>query len=168
MGQLHLGVGTRYERDGRAFLVQQVLGDGRLVVEDQSGGGHEVVTREELTAAWAEGALRFAGRGRGARTEETGGRPRAYTIADFHLLPDGERAEAWRRYALIRPLLAWPPEARTRRAIAEYLSAAAGPERTTHGAAGEAASRGSVERYLRAYEASGGDIRALVPTTNTA
>jgi len=26
-------------------------------------------------------------------------------------------------------------------------------------------SRGSVERYLRAYEASGGDIRALVPTT---
>jgi len=26
-------------------------------------------------------------------------------------------------------------------------------------------SRGSVERYPRAYEASGGDIRALVPTT---
>ena len=167
MGQLHLGVGTRYERDGRTFLVQQVLGDGRLVVEDQSGGGQGVVTREGLTAAWADGALRFAGRGRGrgARTEEAGGRPRAYTIADFHVLPDGERAEAWRRYALIQPLLAWPPERRTRRAIAEYLSSAAGPEHTTHGAAGEATSRGSVERYLRAYEASGGDIRSLVPTT---
>ncbi len=63
MGQLHLGVGTRYERDGGAFLVQQVLQDGRLVVEDQSGGGHEVVTREEVTAVWAEGgaALRGAG-----------------------------------------------------------------------------------------------------------
>ncbi len=98
MGQLHLGVGTRYERDGRAFLVQQVLQDGRLVVEDQSGGGQGVVTREELTAAWAEGALRFAGRG--ARMEEAGGRPRAYTIADFHVLPEAERAEAWRRYTL--------------------------------------------------------------------
>ncbi len=163
MGQLHLGVGTRYERDGRAFLVQQVLQDGRLVVEDQSGGGQGVVTREELTAAWAEGALRFVGRG--ARMEEAGGRPRAYTIADFHVLPEAERAEAWRRYTLIAPLLGWPAERRTRRAIAEYLSAAAEPERTTHGVRGEAASRGSVERYLRAYEASGGDIRALVPTT---
>jgi hypothetical protein len=32
------------------------------------------------------------------------------------------RAEAWRRYTLIRPLLAWPAGARTRRAIEEYLS----------------------------------------------
>jgi len=39
MGQLHLGVGTRYERDGQAWVVVQVRGDGRLVVEDQSVGG---------------------------------------------------------------------------------------------------------------------------------
>jgi len=126
-----------------------------------------VVTRAELTAAWAEGALRFAVRG--ARTEKAGARPRAYTIADFHVVPEGERAEAWRRYALIQPLLGWPPEKRTRRAIAEYLSATTsasiGPERAERVEGEEGASRGSVERYLRAYEASGGDIRALVPTT---
>ncbi len=63
MGRLHLAVGTRYERDGRAFLVVQVLRDGRLLVEDQSGGGQAVVTREELTAAWDGGALRFMVRG---------------------------------------------------------------------------------------------------------
>jgi len=119
MGQLHLGVGTRYERDGQAWVVVQVLRDGRLRVEDQSAGGHEVVTRAELTTAWAEGALRFAVRGRRTRTEDAGTSPRAHTIADFHVLPDGERAEAWRRYALIAPLLAWAPEKRTRRAIAE-------------------------------------------------
>jgi len=55
MGQRQLGVGTRYEREGHTCLVTQVLRDGRLVVEDQSGGGQEVVTREELTAAWAAG-----------------------------------------------------------------------------------------------------------------
>ena len=37
MGRLHLGVGTLYEREGRTFRVVQVLRDGRLVVEDQSG-----------------------------------------------------------------------------------------------------------------------------------
>ena len=163
MGQLHLGVGTHYEQDGHAWVVVQVLRDGRLRVEDQSAGGHEVVTRAELTTAWAEGAPRFAVRGRRTCTEDTGTSPRAHTIADFHVLPDGERAEAWRRYALIAPLLAWAPEKRTRRAIAEYLSSAVGREGAEHG--GQTASRGSVERYLRAYEASGGDIRALAPPT---
>ena len=123
MGQLHLGVGTRYERDGRAFLVRQVLQDGRLVVEDQSAGGQEVVTREALTTAWREGALRFVVRGAQGREEKEGTQGSRAAIADFHVLPEGERAEAWRRYALIAPLLAWAPERRTRRAIAAYLAA---------------------------------------------
>ncbi len=169
MGRLHLAVGTRYERDGQTFLVRQVLRDGRLVVEDQSGGGQGVVTRDEVTAAWDRGALRFAVRGPGVRVGEKGEGtlPTAYTIADFHLLPETERAEAWRRYTLIRPLLTWPAGARTRRAIEEYLSTLSGA-RTQAGGEGAAAgvggmSRPSVERYLRAFEASGGDIRALAP-----
>jgi len=173
MGRLHLGVGTRYEREGRTFRVVQVLRDGRLVVEDQSGGGQVVVTREDLTSAWEGGALRFAVEGPGVRaagtagTAGTGALPTRYTIADFHVLPEGVRAEAWRRYRLIEPLLGWPAGARTRRAIAEYLSSASASGGTEAGGGGQGAgvSRGSVERYLRAYEASGGDIRALVPTT---
>ncbi len=163
MGRLHLGVGTRYERDGRAFLVVQVLRDGRLLVEDQSGGGQGVVTREELTAAWDGGALRFEVQGPRA---VAGGGPAlstAYTIADFHLVPEVERAEAWRRYTLIRPLLAWPAGARTRRAIEEYLFSNAHDGHADGESGLAATSRGSVERYLRAFEASGGDIRALVP-----
>jgi len=74
MGQRHLGVGTRYERDGQAWVVGQVRedgqawvvgqvrGDGRRLVEGQSGGGQGVMTREEVTAVWAAGALRFAAR----------------------------------------------------------------------------------------------------------
>ena len=169
MGRLHLAVGTRYERDGHVWVVVQVLRDGRLRVEDQSAGGQEIVTRAELTAAWADGALRFAIRGRGAHMKEAGTSLAAHTVADFHVLPESARAEAWRRYTLIAPLLGWPPERRTRRAIADYLfsiaSASIGPESAERGVGEEGASRGSVERYLRAYEASGGDIRALVPTT---
>jgi len=169
MGRLHLAVGTRYERDGHVWVVVQVLRDGRVRVEDQSAGGQEIVTRAEVTAAWADGALRFAIRGRGAHMKEAGTSLAAHTVADFHVLPESARAEAWRRYTLIAPLLGWPPERRTRRAIADYLfsiaSASIGPESAERGVGEEGASRGSVERYLRAYEASGGDIRALVPTT---
>ncbi len=122
MGQLQLGVGTRYERDGQAWVVVQVVRDGRLVVENQNVGGQEVVRREDLTAAWAAGVLRFAVRGRGARVEGEGTLPTRYMIADVHDVPEAERAEAWRRYRLIAPLLEWAPEARTRQAIKEYLS----------------------------------------------
>ncbi len=165
MGRLHLTAGTRYLRDGRAQVVRQVLRDGRLLVEDQSVGGEAVVTRAELTAAWAEGRLRFEVRGPGARARGDAALATAYTIADFHLVAEGERAEAWRRYTLIRPLLAWPPHERTRRAIEQHLV----DTRVRHGLdldrAPGAVSRTSVERYLRAFEASGGDIRALAPAT---
>jgi len=97
MGRLHLAVGTRYERDGRTFFVVQVLREGRLLVEDQSGGGQAVVTREELTVAWVRGALRFEVRGSGAQVEGKGRLPTGYTIADFHLVPEAARAETWRR-----------------------------------------------------------------------
>ncbi len=144
----------------------QVLRDGRLLVEDQSGGGQAVVTRAELTGAWDRGALRCAVQGPGVRAGGEGVLPTAYTVADFHVLPEAERGEAWRRYALIRPLLTWPAGGRTRGAIEQYLGGASpADEGRGPGAGGGAASRGSVERYLRAYEASGGDMRALAPTT---
>ncbi len=159
MGRLHLSAGTRYRWDGRTCVVVQVLRDGQLLVEDQAGGGQVVVTREELTAAWDRGAVCFEVRGPGVRTGREATLSTGYTIADFHVLPEAERGEAWWRYALIRPLLALPPGGRTRRAIEQHLRGA-GPA----GSAGGAVSRGSVERYLRAFEASGGNIRALVPS----
>jgi len=166
MGRLHLSVGTRYRRDERAQVVRQVLGDGRLLVEDQSVGGEAVVTRAELTAAWAEGRLRFEVRGPGARAGEgEAALATAYTIADFHLVAEGERAEAWRRYRLIRPLLAWPAQERTRRAIERHLVEAQARDGPDLGMGPGAVSRTSVERYVRAFEASGGDIRALAPAT---
>ncbi len=163
MGQLHLAAGTRYLRDGRAYVVLQVLRDGRLLVEDQTVGGQAVATREDLTAAWAGGLLCFEVRGPGAGARGEAALPTAYTIADFHLLPEAARAEAWRRYTLIRPLLAWPPGVRTRRAIARHLADTRTPHGSDPSAGLGAASRTSVERYLRAFEASGGDIRALAP-----
>jgi len=168
MGQLHLAAGTRYEREGRAYVVLQVLQDGRLRVEDQTVGGQGVATRVELTAAWVSGLLRFAVHGPGTTARGEATLPTGYTIADFHVLPEAERAEAWRRYAVIRPLLGWPAGARTRRAIAQHLAERSREQGPDLGAGPGAVSRTSVERYLRAFEASGGDIRALAPARTRA
>ncbi len=78
----------------------------------------------------------------------------------------------WDLTALIRPLLAVPARERTRGAIVRYLAGEEGRQRQGDDHAGDAgdagdaggantrrASRASVERYLRAYEGSGGDIR---------
>jgi len=159
MGRMHLGVGTRYTQDAQTYVVVQVVEHGRLVVENQSAGGRTVVTRAALTEAWREGALRFVLHGGGRA--EGGARTQAAQTTDLHTLPEGARAEAWRRYRLIAPLLEWAPERRTRDAIAAYL---ANVEQEGGGSAERGCSRPSVERYLRAYEASGGDLRALVPT----
>ncbi len=159
MGRMHLGVGTRYTQDAQTYVVVQVVEHGRLVVENQSAGGRTVVTRAALTEAWREGALRFVLHGGGRA--EGGARTQAAQTTDLHTLPEGARVEAWRRYRLIAPLLEWAPERRTRDAIAAYL---ANVEQEGGGSAERGCSRPSVERYLRAYEASGGDLRALVPT----
>ncbi len=166
MSRVQVTVGTRYRWDGRVYVVRQLVGEGGLLVEDQTGGGQAVVARADLQAAWGAGALTFAGVGTGSAPDTSAGRA---TIADFHLLSEGQRAEAWRRYALIQPLLAVPAGERTRGAIERYLAGEGVPtgqgEDRAGGAGTPTASRGSVERYLRAYEASGGDIRSLVPAT---
>jgi len=94
---------------GRAHVGGGAGAAGRVIAGGgPAGRGQAVVTRAELTAAWDRGAVRFEVRGPGGRTEGEATLPTGYTIADFHVVPEAERGEAWRRYALIQPLLAVP------------------------------------------------------------
>lgn len=167
MARIHLAIDTRYARGGHVYRVRQILLDGAVLVENQSVGGQEVVARDELTAAWARGEVTFEIHGPHTRSHGTVPLATASTIGDLAGLPDARRAEAWRRYQVIAPLLARPPHERTRQAIAAYaatLTASSGADTDQRVSAGPI-SRGSIERYLRAYEQSGGDLRALVPAT---
>jgi len=161
MARLCFAAGTRYTLGEDVYRVHQVLPDARVVAENQASGVQVVVLTQDLVAAWGVGALVFEARGDAMRAP-AGGRSVPLvpeTVADLQGLDPAHRAEAWRRYTLIRPLLALPPAERTRAAIAAYATAARGE--------GDArASRTSLERWLRAYEESGQDIRALVPATS--
>jgi len=161
MARLRFALGTRYALRGDIYCVRQVLPDARVAVENQATGGQAVVSVQDLVAAWAAGALVFEARGFHAPdpTRDASAPPVPPTVADLQGLDPVHRDEAWRRYTLIRPLLALPIAERTRRTVAAYVTAAQ--------AAGDArVSRASLERWVRAFDEGGQDIRALAPATS--
>ncbi|MEA2574744.1 MAG: putative transposase [Chloroflexia bacterium] len=187
MARLRFAAGTRYQFNEQVYIVRGNLADGRLDVENQSFGGREQVSIDELNEAWANGTLRFEVSGNLARTSPDRPIATEYSLSDLQALPAEVRDEAWRRYRLILPLLRLRPEERTRDAIAAYASqqieqqsveSALLPHeqadlarRRQHGLrtnVGHALSRASIERWLRAFERSGQDIRALAPATRRA
>lgn len=88
--------------------------------------------------------------------------------SNFQKLDRRYRDEVRRRYEAIRPLLQLPPQERTReafRARAEALkTAVVSPKAGKHSKFRQTASPADLQRWLRDYEASGYDIRALIPT----
>jgi len=139
--------------------VRDSLANARVVVENLSSGGQEVTPIHDLVAAWTAGTLVFEGPGLRAGADNLEWTPRAVTPADLHSVAPAQRDEAWRRYTLIQPLLALPASAWTRPALAAYAA-------TVRDADGAPVSRGSLERWLRAFVEGGHDIRALVPATD--
>ena len=59
MARLRFTPGTRYLRNEQIFLVRQVLAAQRLLVDNQSVGGQDIASQDELIAAWGDGALQF-------------------------------------------------------------------------------------------------------------
>jgi len=153
MARLRFALGTRYLLRGAVYLVRQVLVDARIVVENQTSGEQAAVAVPDLIAAWAAGALTFEGPCDGVRSL-----PNSPTVVDLQGVTPAQRDEAWRRYTLIQPLLALPSAERTRRVLEAYAAARAGSDTSI--------SRASLQRWLHAFNAGGGDIRALVPATS--
>ena len=170
--RLRLAQGARFLLKGEVWIVRRVLLDDRLLIESQSFGTSRTVCRGDLYSAWAAGDLSFETGGRNTGPASDDELSASYTTGDLGGLPSEFRGEAWRRYRLILPLLRRPPEERTRAAIGEYAASLRPSESRavaslrTRSPVGEAASAGSIERWLRAFLRSGHDIRSLVPTTD--
>ncbi len=174
--------GTRFEWRSQVFIIEQVLLDNRFLIENQTLGGQERASLDELLAAYRNGTLRFEVRGPNARRRP--GRPLAteYTFANFQVLPEEKRAEAWRRYTVIQPLLSLSRAERGRRlramkeehserfkALQDEAASSSGPGsapiRPKRGTIGEADSPSSIKRWINAFMA-GGDVWSLVPGTS--
>lgn len=177
MARMHFTVGVRYLLDGQVYLIKQLLLDDHMLVENQSFGGQTTVTFEELRAAWACGDLRFEIQGKHA--SKTNNQPLAtsYTFADFQHIPEHYRAEAWRRYTLLKPLLVLPADTCCAYLKTYVQSLKAQDDATPSENApepqpgkpsglhmGMALSAISIYRWLRDFRESGYDVRSLVPS----
>ncbi len=170
MGRTNFDIGKRFEWHGERYVVTDLLLDNKLEVKNISSGGRSVEARLTLVQGWAQGDLVFLGR-RGPNANTTGLQKSAaeYTFADFTCLPAGHRAEAWRRYQLILPLLLLTPRERSallKSEESEQRLSACGDgkkERRARVSRGEADSARSKKRWLKAFVESGYERESLVP-----
>ncbi|MFT3895287.1 MAG: hypothetical protein QM730_26990 [Anaerolineales bacterium] len=159
---------TRFLWKGTVYLVKEALENDKVLLLNQSSGGQQVTAISDLLRDLYAGELRFEVFGKIAKRDPNVSIATKYTIADFDVLLEKYRKEAYRRYELILPLLKLPPEERTRKTIEEYVKTlheeSVTYEKTRkRGPVGTAKSRASIERYLRDFEESDYDICALSP-----
>jgi putative transposase len=159
MGRQRFAPGIRLLLDEQMHIVREALADGRCRLENLSLGGLRTLSQDDLNAAWAAGRLRFEVLGRGAYEDPDRPLAVAYTQADFQALPEDQRATAWARYRHLAGLYKATRQQTwvrlSRRDIQAYVQQRS-PEHDGPSAA-------SLERWMKAFLESGGDIRALVP-----
>lgn len=161
MGRIQLHIGMRCLLDAQVYRVQAQLPSGKFRLENLSFGGTLVLDTDQVVTYWAAGRLRFEVNGRDVRAAEAQGLRTAYTRADFDALPAAERDTAWGRYHLLDSLFRALKQPRwialTRAQLQTFLDQH--PEATV--------SVYTLQRWLNAFLAAGGDLRALLPQTDT-
>ncbi|MBM7842182.1 Mu transposase C-terminal domain-containing protein [Herpetosiphon giganteus] len=166
MARMRFRVGTRYLFKEQVYRVVQMLVNNQLLIENQSFGGQSTIAYDELVALWKAGELVFEVPSPIARHHSKKPLATEYTHESFSQLPKAWREEAWRRYQLLLPLLKRPEAERTRVNIQAYTATLNPTEQesaTKSRGLGTAISPQSIERWLRLFEQSGYDLRALVP-----
>jgi putative transposase len=159
MGRIQIHSGLRLLLDDQLHIMRDILPDGTYRLENLHFGGWITLDAVTLSNQWAQGKVRFEMSGPGVRPGETPGLAVSYTRADFEALPPHQRDTAWERYHLLDALFRSAQQpywtSLSRQAIQTFLEQQVAT-----------VSVYTLERWLRAFLASGGDIRALVPLTD--
>lgn len=157
MGAHYFSPGTRL---AWADVVYEVLrafpGEGQVNLENSQTGAAVQVELSQLHDAFFTGQLQFLPPARGAAERQA-----ILDLADF---PEGQAAVARYRHDVIRPLLALPPQARTRAAIENRMhEVQVAQTARAVGVPMAPLSRRSIFRWMALFAQHHGDLRALVP-----
>ncbi|MCC6192817.1 MAG: DDE-type integrase/transposase/recombinase [Anaerolineales bacterium] len=162
MSAQRLLMGTQFYWRDRLYEVQRLLPAGQVSVECLFTGVVETLETQTLVAALFSGEMQFvvehrAVQGRGA--EPGKGRRQPLDLTDY---PEHLVAMARYRLEVIQPLLALASSQRTRQVIQNRIQEVRAKHARPSGRRAPL-SRASISRWIRAYEQSGGDLRALIP-----
>lgn len=162
MSTQRLVMGTQFYWRDRLYEVKHLLPAGQVSVECLFTGVVETLETQTLVAALFSGEMQFvvehrAARGQGA--EPGNGRRQPLDLTDY---PEHLVALARYRLEVIQPLLALASSQRTQKVIQARLQEVRANHARPPGKRSPL-SRASIFRWIRAYEQSGGDLRALIP-----
>lgn len=163
MSRIQIRTGTRYVHQNQIYSVRKQLADDHYRVENVSTGEESIVAYDDLLQAWSSGDLRFEVTGPNALQDAEVPLRTRYAEDDLQGLPQTVQNRVWERYELVLAVYQYHQvdtiRMLSRRQIRDFVV----PFSQADGQ--EAASVSSIERYLRAFVDSGGDIRSLIPQT---
>ncbi len=138
------------------YEVKRLLPGSMLTIENVQTAESRIVPFADLAQALFEGDLDFITRGQQANRAKTG---KQATLSDY---PPHLRAVAEYRLEVIRPLLSLEPKERTREAVAARVAEIEQARQAGETFPTTVISIASIYRWIKDYERSGRDIRALV------
>ncbi|NBD36815.1 MAG: DDE-type integrase/transposase/recombinase [Chloroflexi bacterium] len=156
MSAQRFSTGKQFVWQDVIYEVKRLLPDNLLIIEDVQTTERQSVPFAELAQALFEGELHFVAEPSAAPAVRTG---QQATLADY---PPHLRALANYRLEVIRPLLALGSAERTRAQVAARVAEIKQARQAGATFPTAAISIASIYRWIKAYERSGNDIRALV------
>jgi putative transposase len=156
MSVQRFSTGKQFVWCGVTYEVQRLLPGSQLVLACVETAERQTVPFTELAQALFAGELHFIDRNAAMDTALKGQPP---TLSDY---PPHLRALAEYRLDVIRPLLALRPGHRSRKQVAERVQEIRQAREEGTASPSTAISVASVYRWIRVYERSGHDVRALV------
>jgi putative transposase len=165
MSTQRFSTGKRFRWENTVYEVKRLLPEGQIQIEALAEGATRSVAQEQLVQALFSGTLYFETPKTPThlppRPDPVGQGP--VTPSDY---PVAQAAIGRHRLEVIEPLLALPPERRTKTAVQAHVMAlqAAKPAESKSGLI-DAVSTRSIYRWMASYLHSGNDWRVLVPRT---
>jgi putative transposase len=156
MSVQRFSTGKQFIWQGIVYEVKRLLSGSMILIENVQTAESRTVSFPDLAQALFAAELAFIVPG---HPTSPGPTPQPATFADY---PPHRRAVAEYRLAVIRPLLALGPAERTRERVAARVAEIKQAGQADPSVPAPAASIASVYRWIKDYERSGNDIRALV------
>jgi putative transposase len=157
MPDYRLRIGMRFVRQGREYLIEQRLGKGEIKVRDTTADVSIAIPAAGLVEELFAGQVELVGEGNWRETlKEKLGRTR---VTDISQLADDDpvKIEIARRFHYVKELISAQPLPRTEKNLTKLI------QRVSQSISDpKPPSYASVNRWFRAYESAGRDVRALV------
>lgn len=164
MSRIQVKAGIRYVYAGEIYVILRQLAEQQYRIENLHTGEESVISHKDLLQAWSQGELRFEVNAPNAVLDEEAPLRTRYTENNIANLPEAMQKRVWKRYewilAMYEHFQMTGVEMLPRRQIREFIN-----QMEQSNTQQSVPSVSSLERYMQAFVASGGDIRSLIPQT---